>query len=121
MRIMSSSIRQALLTLILLCGVGCVITFGQTFQGSFTGIVIDPSGAVVPGTAITISEKDKGFSRTVTTSNDGSYGFPVLPPGRYVLSAHKDGFTEFKRGPLTLLVNQHLREDIKLELGQYGY
>jgi hypothetical protein len=113
---MSSSIRQALLIPILLCGIGCVITFGQTFQGSFTGIVIDPSGAVVPGTAITISEKDKGFSRTVTTSNDGSYGFPVLPPGRYVLSAHKDGFTEFKRGPLTLLVNQHLREDITLQL-----
>ncbi|HXW14596.1 MAG TPA: carboxypeptidase-like regulatory domain-containing protein, partial [Terriglobia bacterium] len=113
---MSSSIRQSTRDLILLLAIGCTVGFGQTFQGSFTGTVIDPSGAVVPGAVVTITEKDKGFSRTATTSSDGSYGFPVLPPGRYVLSAHKDGFAKFTRGPLTLLVNQHLREDITLQL-----
>ena len=81
---------------------------------------MDPSGAVVPGAVVTITEKDKGFSRSVTTSKDGSYQIPLLPPGRYVLGAQKEGFRKFERGPLTLLVNQHLREDIKLELGQAG-
>ena len=120
MRIMPSSIRQALQCLILLFGVGCITTWGQTFQGSFTGTVMDPSGAVVPGALVTITEKDKGFSRSVTTSKDGSYEIPLLPPGRYALSAQKEGFRKFARGPLTLLVNQHLREDINLELGQAG-
>ena len=88
---MPSSIRQALQCLILLLGVGCIATWGQTFQGSFTGTVIDPSGAVVPGALVTITEKDKGFSRTATTSNDGSYEIPLLPPGRYAIAAKKEG------------------------------
>jgi hypothetical protein len=67
---MSSSIRQALQRVILFLSVGCMITWGQTFQGSFSGSVIDPSGAVVPGATVTITEKDKGFSRSVTTSKD---------------------------------------------------
>jgi hypothetical protein len=78
---------------------------------------MDPSGAVVPGAHVTITEKDKGLTRSVTTSNDGSYQIPLLPPGRYVLGAQKAGFNKFSRGPLTLLVNQHLREDIVLSLG----
>src|SRR5208337_4039227 len=117
MQIMPSPIRQAFQVLILLLSIACVVGWGQTFQGSFTGTVMDPSGAVVPGTLVTVTEKDKGFSRSVTTSNDGSYEIPLLPPGRYVLGAQKIGFRNFQRGPLTLLVNQHLREDITLNVG----
>jgi hypothetical protein len=75
---------------------------------------------VVPGALVTITEKDKGFSRNATTSNDGSYEIPLLPPGRYVLTVQKEGFNTFQRGPLPLLVNQHLREDVGLQLGQIG-
>ncbi|MGD0224191.1 MAG: TonB-dependent receptor [Terriglobia bacterium] len=117
---MPLSIRLASQSLIFVICVGCIASWGQTFQGSFTGTVIDPSGAVVPGAVVTITEKDKGFSRSVTSSKDGSYEIPLLPPGRYALGAQKEGFRKFDRGPLTLLVNQHLREDIKLELGQAG-
>ncbi len=81
---------------------------------------MDPSGAVVPGAVVTITEKDKGLARSVTSSADGSYEILPLPPGRYAISVKKEGFQVFARGPLTLLVNQHLREDIKLELGQAG-
>ncbi len=115
---MSSSIRQALQRLVLfVLGAGCLVAWGQTFQGSFTGTVMDQSGAVVPGTLVTITEKDKGVSRSVTTSSDGSFEIPLLPPGRYILGAKKIGFKNFERGPLTLLVNQHLREDITLNVG----
>src|SRR5208283_4522374 len=104
MRVLSSSFRQSLQFLILLLGISCIATWAQTFQGSFAGTVMDPSGAVVPGTLVTVTEKDKGFSRSVTTSNDGSYEIPLLPPGRYAIGARKGGFREFERGPLTLLV-----------------
>ena len=114
---MSSSIRRALQGLILVLCVGCTLVWGQTFQGSFTGTVMDPTGAVVPGALVTITEKDKGFSRSANTSVDGSFQIPLLPPGQYLLSAKKEGFNRFERGPLTLLVNQHLREDINLQLG----
>ena len=61
---MPSSTRRALRCLILLFGVGAAVAWGQTFQGSFTGTVVDPTGAVVPGAVVTITEKDKGFSRS---------------------------------------------------------
>ncbi len=117
MRTLPLSIRRTFQSLAIIC-VGIISSWGQTFQGSFAGTVIDPSGAVVPGAVVTITEKDKGFSRSVTSSKDGSYEVPLLPPGRYTLSVQKEGFRKFDRGPLTLLVNQHLREDIKLDLGQ---
>ena len=78
---MPSSIRQALQCLILLLVVGCMETWGQTFQGSFTGTVMDPTGAVIPGALVTITEKDKGFSRSVTTSNDGTLSDSPPPAG----------------------------------------
>lgn len=118
MRTLPLSIRQTSQSLAFIFCIGCLVSWGQTFQGSFTGTVVDPSGAVVPGAVVTITDKDKGFSRTVTSSKDGTYEVPLLPPGRYALGAQKEGFRKFDRGPLTLLVNQHLREDIKLDLGQ---
>jgi hypothetical protein len=114
---MPSLIRQGLLRLILFLSVGSVAAWGQTFQGSFTGTVTDPSGAVVPGALVTITEKDKGFSRSGTTSNDGSYEIPLLPPGQYILRAQKEGFLRIERGPMTLLVNQHQRVDVALKVG----
>jgi hypothetical protein len=98
-------------------GATCVAAWGQTFQGSFAGTITDPSGAVIPGAAVTILEQDKGFSRSVTAGADGSYGIPLLPPGRYVITVRKEGFEKTARGPLTLLVNQHMRVDITLKVG----
>jgi hypothetical protein len=102
--------------LIVLLLANSIAAWGQTFQGSFTGTVFDPSGAVVPGAVVTITEKDTGLSRSVTSTNDGSYEVPLLPPGQYSLVAEKQGFHKFSRGPLALMVNQHLREDILLHL-----
>jgi hypothetical protein len=78
---------------------------------------MDPSGAVVPGAVVTITDKDKGSTRSATTATDGSFEVPLLPPGQYVLGAQKEGFRNFDRGPLTLLVNQHLKQDITLSVG----
>jgi hypothetical protein len=111
--------RQAVQCLTLFVVV-CLSALGQTFQGSFTGTVTDPTQAVIPGAVVTVTEKDKGFSRAVTTSKDGSFQVPLLPPGRYTITAEKEGFQKYVSSPLTLLVNQHLRQDISLQLGQVG-
>jgi hypothetical protein len=116
-RIMQFSVRRLLLCLFLLVGVGCGVALAQTFQGSFTGTLTDPMGAVIPGALVTILEQDKGFSRSVTTDSDGTYGVPLLPPGRYRLAAQKEGFAKTVRGPITLLVNQHLLVDLTLKVG----
>jgi hypothetical protein len=116
-RIMPFSIRRLLLCLFLIVGVGCGAGWAQTFQGSFTGTLTDPTGAVVPGVLVTVQEVDRGLSRGVTTDSDGTYGVPLLPPGRYRLTAQKEGFAKTVRGPVTLLVNQHLLVDLTLKVG----
>ena len=115
-----SSLRRCILPLLLLVSLGGWEALGQTFQGSVTGTVTDQSGAVIHGAVVTIEEMDKGFSRSATSRNDGSYEIPLLPPGRYNLTAEKQGFRKFDRSSLTLLVNQHLREDIGLQIGLEG-
>jgi hypothetical protein len=115
---MSFSIRRSLLGLFLYVSVGCLVVMAQTFQGSFTGTITDPTGAVIPGAVVTVLEENKGFSRSVTSAGDGSYGIPLLPPGHYRLTAQKEGFAKAGRGPITLLVNQHLRLDLTLQVGE---
>jgi len=54
--------------------------WGQTATGQITGTVKDPSGAVMPGVKVTVSNEATGFSRTATSDGSGAYSFPLLPP-----------------------------------------
>ncbi|HUI43090.1 MAG TPA: carboxypeptidase regulatory-like domain-containing protein, partial [Terriglobia bacterium] len=101
--------------LCLLCGVAPAR--GQQSKGSYTGTVTDVSGGVVPKAKVTATEQGTGFSYSAETSSDGSYTLPLLPPGRYTITAIKQGFSEFSEGPLTLTVNQQAKVDIQLKVG----
>jgi len=97
----------------------CAITiWGQQSKGSFTGTVTDASGGVVPGAKITATEQDTGAASSATSIRDGSYTLPLLPPGRYVITAHKEGFSQFTEGPITLAVDQQAKVDIQLSVGK---
>ena len=89
----------------------------QQFQGSFAGTVVDPSGAVIPGAAVTAVEQGKGLERSVQTLGDGYYEIALLPPGRYSLTAEKAGFEKIVQGPIELTVNQHLKMDFQMKVG----
>jgi Carboxypeptidase regulatory-like domain len=108
--------RQALGLVLALAGASGAVR-AQTFQGSFTGTVTDPSGAVVPGATVTVLEQEKGFTWRTATGPDGTYTVPLLPPGHYLITVEKNGFEKSVRGPLTLLVNEHPRADFALKLG----
>ncbi|MGD0694320.1 MAG: carboxypeptidase-like regulatory domain-containing protein [Terriglobia bacterium] len=94
-----------------------VPAFGQTFQGSITGMVSDPTGAAVPGVLVTAIELNRGFSRSATTLDDGTYDITLLPPGTYRLAAEKKGFEKTSQSGIDLTVNQHLRVDLQMKLG----
>ncbi len=98
-------------------GLGAAVVWGQQAQGSLTGIVTDPSGAVVPGVTVTAVAQGIGFTRSAVTQPDGSYTLPLLPPGTYKVTAEKAGFERSVEGPIELLVDQHLKLDIRLRVG----
>ena len=68
--------RTKLLAFIVFAALPC---FGQTF-GEITGVVTDPSGALVVGAAVTVSNPATNLTRTATTNNAGNYTFPSLLP-----------------------------------------
>jgi len=85
---------------------------------SLRGTVTDPSGAVVIGAKITLTNTATNIARQGTTSGDGGYLFELIQPGTYKLSVSNSGFRTFTQTGILLEVNQNGRLDVKLELGQ---
>ena len=84
--------------------------------GKITGIVKDPSGAVIPGATISLANTGTGAKRTTTTDNQGAYSFPALAVGQYDLEARATGFLPEQRTGLVVDVNSALEVDVNLTL-----
>ncbi|MCA1555370.1 MAG: TonB-dependent receptor, partial [Acidobacteria bacterium] len=82
--------RTALCGLLLICCAS--ITANAQFRAGLQGSVTDPSGAVVPGATVSLTNKETNKTLTTTASDDGFYRFSQLAPGTYTLSAEKEGF-----------------------------
>jgi outer membrane receptor protein involved in Fe transport len=93
-------------------------TFAQTFRGTILGAVSDSSGAAVPGATVTIKNLDTGLTRTVSTSEDGSYSAPELPIGNYSATAEKAGFKSSVVSGVKVEVSSERRIDFILQPGQ---
>jgi len=89
----------------------------QSPTASVIGRVLDPSGAVIPGVAIRVTNVATNQSRDSASNSAGDYTVPYLTPGLYVLEARGDGFRVYKHTEFNLQVDQELRLDIKLEVG----
>src|SRR5574337_717117 len=81
------------------------------------GIVSDQQGLALPGAQVSLKETRTGLVRTAETSSAGTYQFPGLNPGQYELTAKVQSFAPEVRD-LTLEVNQSLRLDLTLKVGQ---
>jgi Carboxypeptidase regulatory-like domain len=71
-------------------------------NGSLSGILTDPSGAVVPGATITLVNTALKAEFRATSNGQGFYAFPSLPVGRYDLTIEADGFKTQKKTSLGL-------------------
>src|SRR5690349_8125158 len=66
----------------------------QTVTGTISGVVSDPTGAVVPQATVSITNINTAFSRTVTTNDMGEYVAPDLPNGNYRIIVKQANFKE---------------------------
>jgi hypothetical protein len=85
--------------------------------GSIKGFVRDASGAVVPNAAVTLSNEKTGGQQKTVTDAAGLYQFLDLNPGTYKVSAAVPGFRTTEVKDLTILVDQIVSLDLKLEVG----
>ncbi len=89
-------------------------------QGTATisGVVNDPSGAVVPMASVKITNAATGWNRTVLTDSDGRYFASPLPVGPYVLEVEFRGFSKLTRKGVQLTADSNAQVDLTLELGE---
>src|SRR5256712_7457227 len=85
--------------------------------GALTGSVTDSSGAVVPGVMVTATSLDTGQSRTVTTTEDGSYKLNLLTPGNYRVRFEIAGFKAVEVPSVKVNVTETAVLDRTLEVG----
>ncbi|MBO0719776.1 MAG: carboxypeptidase regulatory-like domain-containing protein, partial [Blastocatellia bacterium] len=82
------------------------------------GTVADASGNVVANASVTITQKETGLTRQVTTSERGYYVVPLLPVGAYTVAVEVKGFKRKSVTGITLQVNDEPRIDVTLEVGE---
>src|SRR2546430_1932680 len=78
------------------------------------GTVVDQSGGVMPGTAITVTNTETNVSRTVETDMDGRYAAPALAPGTYTITVSRPGFRTQKRDDVNLFLGESVTIDFML-------
>lgn len=89
---------------------------GQTIRGTILGTVTDPTGAVLPGATITVTQLDTRFSRIVTTNTEGYYVVPSLAPGTYSVQAEKEGFQTKVIQPIQVNVDARVQVNVMLDV-----
>ena len=93
-----------------------VASHSQSFNGSVSGTVADPSGSPVPGADLVLKSTATGVELQRTSEADGGYAFRNLLPGSYELRASLTGFQQYQTD-VEVRVNSEVRLDVKLSLG----
>lgn len=81
------------------------------------GTVADPTGAVIPQAAVTVTNADTSAVRTTTTNNAGQFSLPGLPVGPYRLDVRATGFKNYSQTGIVLQVGNSATVNAVLSLG----
>ena len=93
------------------------LIWGQIGGGSIVGTISDSTGASAPQVTVSARNLDTNVVQQTTTNTQGYYEFPLLPAGRYQLSAEAAGFQKTLSQPFILNTGSRPRIDIQLQLG----
>src|SRR5215468_5973089 len=95
---------------------GVLPAIAQT-EATISGVIHDPSGAVIPGVTVTVTNPARNFVRTAISNEAGVYNFPVLQPGVYNIKVELPGFRAIEQNNVELQVQQSARLDFTLQVG----
>ena len=87
--------------------------------GAVTGIVLDPSGAVIPSVSLQISKEFGGVTQSTSSNENGWFAIQLLPPGTYQLQASRTDFTTLILSDLHIYVTETLRLELHLQLAAH--
>jgi len=93
------------------------VLYGQGNTGSIVGTVIDPTGAVMPGVEILITNTATGVSTPATTDSVGAFAARYIVAGSYKLAASAKGFKQYLRDDINVEIGRELRVDFSISPG----
>ncbi len=92
------------------------IAFAQT-GGTVTGTVSDPSGSLIPGVQITLTNPNTGTKFDTVTTSTGNFTVPGVPVGSYYLQAEHTGFSKYEAKNLDVQLAVTTRVDVVMKVG----
>ena len=98
----------------------CFVTaglFGQSFTGQISGLVTDPSGAVIAGAEITITDLERNTASKAVSNDTGLYLITQLQPGTYSVAAEHQGFRKWILDKIPLATQQRATVNVVMEVG----
>src|SRR5690242_7915720 len=108
--------RRILSLIIMLTALACMLGWSQDTRGTITGRITDPSGAVIPGASVVVTNVAMGSKLTVGTNQDGYYTAPLLMPGTYQVEVTVTGFKKALRDGIEVRVADRLEVNFALEI-----
>jgi hypothetical protein len=102
--------------MLLLLGMVLVLPVGLFAQaaGGLHGVVADPSGAVVPGADVTLTQG--GVAAHSQSGQDGSYSFRGMPAGTYAMGVQAQGFAPFAQQGVAIVAGQTKEMNVALSI-----
>ena len=105
-------------SLCLLCVLFMALSsLAQSTDATISGVVVDPSGKVVPEVDIAIVNDSTGLRYSSKTNGDGIYAVPILPPGEYRVQVSKIGFKTIIKPGIILNVQSAMALNFTLPIG----
>src|SRR5689334_18542474 len=93
------------------------VCFAQTNSSAVSGVVRDPSQAVVSGATVTMTNVETGVTRSAQSDAQGRYRIGEIPPGTYQATASMTGFSKQTRQGVVLVVGQEQPLNFSLQVG----
>jgi hypothetical protein len=93
-----------------------VVTAQERF-GNFLGTVTDPSGAVLSGVTVTLTNKDTNRVLITKTDDYGNYVFRQVEPGHYTFTFERAGFAKGEITDAVVQVGRELKVDMPMQVG----
>ena len=103
--------------LVLLFAAVSAFAQSQAINGSIRGRVTDAAGAAVPAAKVTVLNDQTGFTRALSTDDDGYYVIPNLPLGTYTVTIQKEGFTTERHSGVVLTAGVEAVIEGQLKVG----
>ncbi|HXM64092.1 MAG TPA: carboxypeptidase regulatory-like domain-containing protein [Terriglobales bacterium] len=114
---MRPSLRHRALAFLLALGLFTLPAFSQSTSGRIVGRVADPTGAVLAGVKITLTNDATGASRDTQTNASGDYNFVEVTPGSYRVEFELAGFKKNVQTSVLVNVNQVVTLNSVLQIG----